>query len=81
MQAQSSTPLSYTIYRLGLWYTLYRLLIVTGLIIIFQLISEQLNADYNQPVLYFYTLIAYCVASLIQFLLFKFYRNDLNNKT
>ena len=80
MQAQSSTPLSYTIYRLGLWYTLYRLLIVTGLIIIFQLISEQLNADYNQPVLYFYTLIAYCAASLIQFLLFKFYPQQIDRQ-
>ena len=80
MLAQSSTPLSYTIYRLGLWYTLYRLLIVTGLIIIFQLISEQLNADYNQPVLYFYTLIAYCAASLIQFLLFKFYPRQIDRQ-
>ncbi|WP_151981804.1 ATP-binding protein [Acinetobacter guerrae] len=80
MQAQTSTPLAYTIYRLGLWYTLYRLLIITGLIIIFQLISEQLSADYNQPVLYFYTLVGYCGISLIQFLFFKFYPQHIDRQ-
>lgn len=80
MLAYNSTPLSYTIYRLGLWYTLYRLVIVTGLLIIFQLIAEQLSPDYSQPVLYFYTLVGYCVAGSIQFLFFKFYPRKIDRQ-
>ncbi|WP_130803551.1 sensor histidine kinase [Acinetobacter ihumii] len=73
MPAHHSKPLSYTIYRLGLWYTLYRLVIVTGLLIIFQLVYEKLSVDFSQPHLYFYTLIGYCTVCSLQFIVFKFF--------
>ena len=80
MPVPPSKPLSYTIYRLGLWYTLYRLVIVTGLIIIFQLVYEKLPADFSRPTLYFYTLIGYCVVCSLQFIIFKFFPKRINRQ-
>lgn len=74
MQSQPpSTMLSYTIYRLGTWYTLYRFIIALSLLLIFYLTGGQVGSDYPQPDAYFYTLIAYTLITFIQGALFRFY--------
>lgn len=74
MQSQlPSTMLSYTIYRLGTWYTLYRFIIAFSLLLIFYITGGRVGSDYPQPDTYFYTLIAYTLINFIQGALFRFY--------
>lgn len=80
MLGHPSTDLSYTIYRLGIWYTLYRVIVTLGLILVFQIISGQSASDYKQPALYFYTLVGYCAVSVIQGVIFKYYPALINKQ-
>ena len=53
MLGKIASSVSQTIYRLGVWYSGYRLIIAVSLILIYLLTAEQLSADYDYPFLYF----------------------------
>ncbi len=67
----SMPPLSQTIYRLGIQYSVYRLIIALSLTFIFLLTLGQLEQAYQQPALYFYTLILYTLISFLQLISLK----------
>lgn len=58
-------------YHLALWYTTYRLIITTCLLLIFLLTYPNLNADYQYPKFYSYVLIGYVATSFIQLIFLK----------
>lgn len=60
------TPLLHTIYRLGIRYSFYRLIIALSLTFVFLLTQGQIGGYYQQPTLYFYTSVLYALISLIQ---------------
>jgi two-component system sensor histidine kinase PilS (NtrC family) len=57
MLGKIASSVSQTVYRLGIWYSGYRLIISISLILIYLLTAEQLATNYDYPFLYFYTLI------------------------
>ena len=59
------------LYRLGTWYTAYRFVIALSLTMVFVFTLKQLNSHYEQPYLYFVTLIVYSLTSIIQLLAFR----------
>lgn len=72
MQFPLNSSLSHTIFRLGTWYGLYRLIIAVSLNIILVLTDAQTDNSLQQPALYSYTLLGYSLLSLVQLLCFKF---------
>lgn len=72
MHSPLNSSLSHTIFRLGTWYGLYRLIIAVSLNIILVLTNAQTDNSLQQPSLYFYTLLSYSIVSLVQLLCFKF---------
>ena len=72
MQFPVNSSLSHTIFRLGTWYGLYRLIIAVSLNIILVLTDAQIDNSLQQPTLYSYTLLGYSLLSLLQLLCFKF---------
>ena len=66
-----NSSLSHTIFRLGTWYSLYRLIIAVSLNIIFVLTNSQTDTNYQHSTLYFYTLVCYSSFSLLQLLWFR----------
>ena len=54
--AQKSSYSALNQYHLGIWYSAYRLLISTGLLLIFLLTYPELTTDYQYPQLYYYAL-------------------------
>lgn len=72
MQFPLNSSLSHTIFRLGTWYGLYRLIIAVSLNIILVLTDAQIDNSLQQPTLYSYTLLGYSLLSLLQLLCFKF---------
>ena len=52
--AQKSSYSALNQYHLGIWYSAYRLLISTGLLLIFLLTYPELTTDYQYPQLYYY---------------------------
>ncbi|GAA5632638.1 adaptive-response sensory-kinase SasA [Acinetobacter calcoaceticus] len=66
MLGKIASSVSQTVYRLGVWYSGYRLIIAVSLLLIYLLTAEQLSANYIYPALYFYTLIAYITLNIIQ---------------
>ena len=71
MLGKIASSVSQTIYRLGVWYSGYRLIIAVSLILIYLLTAEQLSADYDYPFLYFYTLVCYITINVFQLFLLK----------
>nr|WP_174506921.1 ATP-binding protein [Acinetobacter sp. Marseille-Q1620] len=61
-----------TIYRLGTWYTVYRLIIAFSLIAIFFINYLQNQNIYPQSSFYFYILVIYAAIGIIQMLLFRY---------
>ncbi|MEB3795724.1 MULTISPECIES: sensor histidine kinase [Acinetobacter] len=72
MHSPLNSSLSHTIFRLGTWYGLYRLIIAVSLTIILVSTNAQADNSLQQPSLYFYTLLGYSIVSLVQLLGFKF---------
>ncbi|EKU59282.1 hypothetical protein ACINWC323_0262 [Acinetobacter sp. WC-323] len=66
MLGKIASSVSQTVYRLGVWYSGYRLIIAVSLLLIYLLTAEQLSSNYIYPSLYFYTLIAYITLNIIQ---------------
>ncbi len=60
-----------TIYRLGEWYSAYRLVLALSLNIIFALTLETVAQDYQHPDLYFYSIVGYALISCIQLIFYK----------
>ena len=58
-------------YHLGNWYSVYRLIVATCLLMIFLITAPRLTNDYQYPQLYFYVLIAYVIMSCIQGVVLK----------
>ncbi|MGR0306838.1 sensor histidine kinase [Acinetobacter beijerinckii] len=71
MLGKIASSVSQTIYRLGVWYSGYRLIISISLLLIYLLTAEQLSANYQYPFLYFYTLICYISVNIFQLFLLK----------
>lgn len=71
MLGKIASSVSQTIYRLGVWYSGYRLIISISLLLIYLLTAEQLSANYQYPFLYFYTLICYISINIFQLFLLK----------
>jgi two-component system sensor histidine kinase PilS (NtrC family) len=69
MLGKIASSVSQTVYRLGIWYSGYRLIISISLILIYLLTAEQLATNYDYPFLYFYTLICYIALIFSAFLL------------
>ena len=65
MLGQIASSVSQTVYRLGIWYSGYRLIISVSLILIYVLTAEQLGNNYQYPFLYFYTLMCDICNSII----------------
>lgn len=61
-------------YHLGLWYGAYRLIISTGLLLIFLLTYPNLTADYQYPQLYYYALGIWVAVNAVQLFTLKFVR-------
>lgn len=71
MLGKIATSVSQTIYRLGVWYSGYRLIIAVSLLLIYLLTAEQLSGNYVYPFLYFYTLICYIAFNIFQLALLQ----------
>lgn len=71
MLGKIASSVSQTVYRLGIWYSGYRLIISISLILIYLLTAEQLATNYDYPFLYFYTLICYISFNIFQLFLLK----------
>ncbi|EPG35692.1 sensor histidine kinase [Acinetobacter colistiniresistens] len=71
MLGKIATSVSQTIYRLGVWYSGYRLIIAVSLLLIYLLTAEQLSGNYVYPFLYFYTLICYITFNIFQLALLQ----------
>jgi two-component system sensor histidine kinase PilS (NtrC family) len=70
MLGKIASSVSQTVYRLGIWYSGYRLIISISLIL-YLLTAEQLATNYDYPFLYFYTLICYISFNIFQLFLLK----------
>ncbi|MGB9190900.1 MULTISPECIES: sensor histidine kinase [unclassified Acinetobacter] len=68
---QNSYTLEFNQYHLGIWYSTYRLIIATSLLLIFLLTYQRLSLDYHYQQLYLYVLIGYVSASFIQLIILK----------
>ena len=71
MLGKIASSVSQTVYRLGVWYSGYRLIISISLLLIYLLTAEQLSANYQYPFLYFYTLICYISVNIFQLFILK----------
>lgn len=71
MLGKIASSVSQTVYRLGVWYSGYRLIISISLLLIYLLTAERLNTNYQYPFLYFYTLICYISVNIFQLFLLK----------
>ncbi|ECF7044984.1 histidine kinase, partial [Salmonella enterica subsp. enterica] len=61
-------------YHLGIWYSAYRLLISTGLLLIFMLTYPELTTDYQYPQLYYYALGIGVAINTVQLFVLKWIR-------
>ncbi len=61
-----------TIYRLGTWYTVYRLIIAFSLIFIFLQDRTQPDLFVHQDSVFFYTLLIYAMIGVVQMLILRF---------
>ena len=68
---QNTSTFEFNQYRLGIWYSTYRFIIATSLLLIFLLTYQRLNTDYQSPQLYLYVLIGYVSISCIQLITLK----------
>ncbi|QHH93344.1 PAS domain-containing protein [Acinetobacter gyllenbergii] len=71
MLGKIASSVSQTVYRLGVWYSGYRLIISISLLLIYLLTAEQLSSNYVYPFLYFYTLICYITFNIFQLALLQ----------
>ncbi len=72
MLGKVTSSVEQTIYQLGVWYSGYRLIIAISLMLIYLLTAEQLSNEFEQPFLYFYTLVCYIAISFFQLFLLKY---------
>lgn len=63
---------TYIIHRLGLLYSIYRLVLACSLMLTFVLTFNSLKAYYSYPDLYLYTSITYIIFALVQMTLIRF---------
>ncbi len=71
MLGKIASSVSQTVYRLGIWYSGYRLIISVSLLLIYMLTAEQLATNYDYPFLYFYTLVCYIALNIFQLFLLQ----------
>jgi len=71
MLGKIASSVSQTVYRLGVWYSGYRLIISISLLLIYLLTAEQLSSNYIYPFLYFYTLVCYITFNIFQLALLQ----------
>ncbi|KXZ72471.1 sensor histidine kinase [Acinetobacter venetianus] len=71
MLGKIASSVSQTVYRLGIWYSGYRLIISISLLLIYMLTAEQLATNYDYPFLYFYTLVCYIALNIFQLFLLQ----------
>lgn len=64
---------SNTLYRLGLWYGVYRLIISFSLLLIFFLTFNQLKDNYSHIGVYFFTLLVYAFLGTLQLLMLRLF--------
>jgi len=64
--AQTSSYSELNQYHLGLWYSAYRLIISTGLLLIFLLTYPDMTTDYQYPKLYHYALMISVAVNTVQ---------------
>lgn len=69
--SQRSTSV-YIVQRLGLWYSLYRLILACSLILVFFSTYNQLKSSYEYPMLYLYTAMIYFAIALLQSIFMRF---------
>ena len=72
--AQKSSYSALNQYHLGIWYSAYRLLISTGLLLIFLLTYPELTTDYQYPQLYYYALGIGVAINTVQLFVLKWIR-------
>ena len=69
-----------TLYRLGVWYSVYRLIIAFSLLLIFLLTFSQMKENYEHQSLYFFTLIVYCLLGLLQLVTLQIFPTGLSQQ-
>ena len=69
-----------TVYRLGIWYGVYRLIISFSLLLIFFLTFNQLHENYEHASLYFFTLLIYSFLGTLQLLALKLFPISLSRQ-
>ncbi|NHB59196.1 sensor histidine kinase [Acinetobacter shaoyimingii] len=80
MSPKVSVPIFQTIYRLGISYTNYRVVLAFSLTLLF-LLTINIQTDYYQyPNLYFYSLIAYIGSSIIQNVLLRYFHHGITKQ-
>ncbi len=67
-------------YLLGTWYAAYRLIINTGLLLIFLLTYPEHNSDLAYPQLYHYILSSFIAVSLLQLFVLKYLRKYVDKQ-
>lgn len=80
MLGKIASSVSQTIYRLGIWYSGYRLIISISLLLIYLLTAEQFASEYDHPFFYFYTLICYIAINFFQLFLLKLIPLQINKQ-
>lgn len=78
--SQHSSHAELNKYHLGLWYSVYRFIITTGLLLIFILTYKQFAVEYQYPRLYLYALSAYALISSLQFFAFRGIKNQVQRQ-
>ncbi|CAB1219427.1 sensor histidine kinase [Acinetobacter bouvetii] len=71
MTQKTTNNFEFNQYHLGIWYSTYRFIIATCLLVIFLFTNQRFNTDYHYPQLYLYTLMGYVSASAIQLISLK----------
>ncbi|MEB3766935.1 sensor histidine kinase [Acinetobacter sp. MD2] len=69
-----------TLYRLGVWYSVYRVIIASSLLLLFFLTYAQLKENYEHQGLYFFTLVVYCCLGLLQLVTFQLFPTALSRQ-
>src|SRR5690606_36272682 len=72
--AQQSSYSALNQYHLGIWYNAYRLLISTGLLLIFLLTYPELTSNYQYPQLNYYALLILIAINTVQLFALKWIR-------
>lgn len=77
---QTSSDLELNQYHLGSWYSAYRLIISTALLLIFILTYPNLDTGFQYPKLYQYVLTFFIGLSTVQLFIFKFVKSFIQKQ-